>query len=111
MIIDVLLLLEDYPGSKSSNSLAIIRNHNFSKVGTGTGTITFQKSEPEPESDAYKKVTVPQHCTGSTCFWASSIRIRIHRAEVWILIRILLWIRIRILLLSCQKSKKNLDSY
>jgi hypothetical protein len=36
--------------------------------------------------------------TGSTCFWASRIRI-------------LLWIRIRILLSSCKNSKKNLDSY
>jgi hypothetical protein len=39
--------------------------------------------------------------TGSTCFWASWIRIRIHRSEVWI----------RILLLSCKNSKKNLNSY
>ncbi len=45
--------------------------------------------------------------SGSTCFWAS--RIRIHKSEVWIRIRILLWIRI--LLSSCQNSKKNLDSY
>jgi hypothetical protein len=37
--------------------------------------------------------------SGSTCFWASRIRIRI-----------LLWIRIRILLSSCKNSKKNLDS-
>ncbi len=40
--------------------------------------------------------------TGSTCFWASRIWIRI-RSEVWI--------RIRILLSSCKNSKKNLDSY
>ena len=38
---------------------------------------------------------------GSTCFWAS--RIRIHQSEVWI--------RIRILLSSCKSSKKNLDPY
>ncbi len=38
---------------------------------------------------------------GSTCFWAS--RIRIHWSDVWI--------RIRILLSSCKNSKKNLDSY
>jgi hypothetical protein len=36
--------------------------------------------------------------SGSTCFWAS-----------WI--RILLWIRIRILLSSCKNSKKTFDSY
>ncbi len=36
--------------------------------------------------------------TGSTCFWASWIRI--HKSEVWIRIR--LWIRIRILLSSCK---------
>jgi hypothetical protein len=45
--------------------------------------------------------------SGSTCFWAS--RIRIHFSEVWIRIRILLWIRI--LLSLCKNSKKNLDSY
>jgi hypothetical protein len=39
--------------------------------------------------------------TGSTCFWAS--RIRILLSEVWI--------RIRILLSSCKNSKTNLDSY
>ncbi len=45
--------------------------------------------------------TDPDLNTGSTCFWAS--RIRIHLSEVWI------WIRI---LLSSRKiSKKNLDSY
>ncbi len=49
--------------------------------------------------------------TGSTCFWASRIRIRIHQSEVWIRIQILLWIRIRILLSACKNSKKNLDSY
>jgi hypothetical protein len=37
--------------------------------------------------------------TGSTCFWASWIRI--HQSEVWI----------RILLSPSNKSKKNLDSY
>ncbi len=42
-------------------------------------------------------------------FWASRIRIRIHYSEVWIRIRIQLWIRI--LLSSCKNSKKNLDSY
>ncbi len=47
--------------------------------------------------------------SGSTCFWASRIRIRIHWSEVWIRIRILLWIRI--LLSSCKNSKKNIDSY
>ncbi len=41
--------------------------------------------------------------SGSTCFWASWFRIRIHQSEVWI--------RIRILLSSCKNSKKNLDSY
>ncbi len=41
--------------------------------------------------------------TGSTCFWTS--RIRIHKSEVWIRIRI--WM----LLSSCKNSKKNLDSY
>ncbi len=41
--------------------------------------------------------------TGSTCFWASWIRIRIHQSEVWI--------RIRILLSPSKKSKKNLASY
>jgi hypothetical protein len=45
--------------------------------------------------------------TGSTCFWASRIQIRIHLSEVWI--RILLWIRI--VLSSCKNSKKSLDSY
>ncbi len=39
--------------------------------------------------------------SGSTCFWAS--RIRIHLSEIWI--------RIRIPLSSCKNSKKNLDSY
>jgi hypothetical protein len=39
--------------------------------------------------------------TGSTCFWASWIRIRIHQSEVWI------WI----ILSPSKKSKKNLDSY
>ncbi len=38
--------------------------------------------------------------TGSTCFWASRIRIRIHSSELWI----------RILRSSCKNSKKNLDS-
>ncbi len=38
--------------------------------------------------------------TGSTCFWASWIRI--HQSA--------LWIRIRILLLSCKNRKKNHDS-
>jgi hypothetical protein len=46
--------------------------------------------------------------TGSTCFLAS--RIRIHASEVWIRIRIRLWIRIRILS-SCKNNKKNLESY
>ncbi len=40
--------------------------------------------------------------TGSTCFWASCIRI--HQSQVWIWIRILLWIRIRILLSSCKNT-------
>ncbi len=40
-------------------------------------------------------------CSGSTCFWAS--RIRIHLSKVWI--------RIRILLSASKNSKKNLDSY
>ncbi len=44
--------------------------------------------------------------SGSTRFWAS--RIRIHYSEVWIRIRILLWIRILILLSSCKNSKKTL---
>ncbi len=43
--------------------------------------------------------------SGSTCFWVSWIRIRIHQSEVWIRIRI--WI-----LLSPSKiSKKNFYSY
>ncbi len=41
--------------------------------------------------------------TGSTCFWASRIQIRVHLSEVWI--------RIRILLSSSRNSKKNLDFY
>jgi hypothetical protein len=41
--------------------------------------------------------------SGSTCFWAS--RIRIHYPEVWIRLRI------RILLSSSKNSKKNLDSH
>ncbi len=40
--------------------------------------------------------------TGSTCFWASRIRIRIQQSKVWI--------RIRILLSSCKNSNKNRDS-
>jgi hypothetical protein len=47
--------------------------------------------------------------SGSTCFWASRIRIQIHYSEVWIRIRVR--IRIRILLSSCKNSLKNLDSY
>jgi hypothetical protein len=43
--------------------------------------------------------------SGSTCFWATWIRIRIHKSEVWIR----LWIRIRILLSLSKTSKKNLD--
>ncbi len=43
--------------------------------------------------------------SGSTCFWASWIRIRIHWSEVWIRIRI------RILLSSSKNCKKSLDSY
>jgi hypothetical protein len=39
--------------------------------------------------------------SGSTYFWASWIRIRIHQSEVWI----------RILLSPSKKSKKNLDSF
>jgi hypothetical protein len=39
--------------------------------------------------------------TGSTCFWASWIRIRIHSSEVWI----------RILLSLCKNSKKTIDFY
>ncbi len=38
--------------------------------------------------------------SGSVCFWASWIRIQIHKSEVWI--------RIRILLSSSKKSKKTL---
>ncbi len=45
--------------------------------------------------------------TGSTCFWASWIRIRIHQSEVWIR----LWVRIWILQSPSKKNKKNLDSY
>jgi hypothetical protein len=45
--------------------------------------------------------------SGSTCFWASWIRIRLHQSEVWIRIRL----RILVLLSSCKNSKKNLDSY
>ncbi len=45
--------------------------------------------------------------SGSQCFWASWIRIPY--SEVWIRIRILLWIRI--LLSLCKNSEKNLDSY
>ncbi len=48
--------------------------------------------------------------TGSTCFWDSWIRIRIHYSEVWIQIRIRLRIRIWILLSPSKNSKKNLDS-
>ncbi len=47
-----------------------------------------------------KKQCCGSGSTGSTCFWAS-----------WIRIRILLWIRIRILLSSSKNSKKNLESY
>ncbi len=43
--------------------------------------------------------------TGSTCFWASWIRIRIQYSEVWIRLRI------RILISPSKNSKKNLDSY
>ncbi len=45
---------------------------------------------------------------GSTCFWAS--RIRIHLSEVWIRvwIRIRIRLRIRIFLSSCKNSKKTL---
>ncbi len=45
--------------------------------------------------------------TGSTCFWTSWIRIRIYQSDVWIQIRIRIWI----LLSPSKKSKKNLDSY
>ncbi len=41
--------------------------------------------------------------SGSTCFWAS--RIRIHQSELWIRIRF------RIFHSSCKNCKKNLDSY
>jgi hypothetical protein len=47
--------------------------------------------------------------SGSTCFLASRIRIRIHYSEEWI--RIWLWIWIRILLSSCKNNKKNLESH
>jgi hypothetical protein len=52
-----------------------------------------------------------KHCcgsgsTGSTCFWASWIRIRIHQSEVWIRIQIRL--RIWILLSSSKKVRKTL---
>jgi hypothetical protein len=54
-----------------------------------------------------RKTTYGKQCcgsesgsTGSTCFWASRIRIRIHLSEVWI----------RILQSSCKNSKKNFDS-
>jgi hypothetical protein len=49
--------------------------------------------------------------TGSTCFWASWIRIRIHWSEVWIRNRILLWISIQILFSLSKYSKKNVDFY
>jgi hypothetical protein len=39
----------------------------------------------------------------SVCIWVSWIRIRIHKSEVWI--------RIRILLSLSKSNKKNLDSY
>jgi hypothetical protein len=57
----------------------------------------------------YKKSLANQCCgsesgsTGSTCFWAFWIRIRIHQSEVWI--------RIWILLSPSKKSKKNLYRY
>jgi hypothetical protein len=59
-------------------------------------------------NNAFKVQLNPSQCcgsgsTGSTCFWASRIRIRIHWSEVWI--------RIRILLSSRKNRKKNLDSY
>jgi hypothetical protein len=41
--------------------------------------------------------------SGSTCFWATWIRIRIHYSDVWI--------RIRILLSPSKNSKKKLASY
>ena len=59
----------------------------------------------------YYKVGYPaEQCSGSgsTCFWASRIRIRL--SEVWIRIWIRL-LRLLILLSSCKNTKKNLDSY
>ncbi len=83
-------------------------------------------TDPDPDNDAnatrYGSTTLVEfyQCCGSesgsigsTCFWASwiRIRIRIHKSEVWIRIRILFWIRIRILLSLSNYSKKNLDFY
>jgi hypothetical protein len=57
---------------------------------------------PDEAQDPNPGFQIKQCCgSGSTCFWAS--RIRIHLSEVWI--------RIRILLSTCKNSKKNLDSY
>jgi hypothetical protein len=59
--------------------------------------------------ELFGTITDARQCCGSesgsgfTCFWAS----RIHQSEVWIRIRIQIWI----LLSPSTKSKKKLDSY
>jgi hypothetical protein len=58
-----------------------------------------------PAVDSHRQCCGSESGSGSTCFWASWIRIRIHQSEVWIRIRI--WI----LLSPSKKSKKNLFSF
>jgi hypothetical protein len=57
---------------------------------------------PDPGVKSTKKAPDPGSGTKKPVLWIW-LRIRIHKSEVWI--------RIRILLSTCKNSKKNLDSY
>jgi hypothetical protein len=78
-------------------------------LGADPSSVTIRViSKPCPNCRSVHLVPSLQCCgsesgsSGSTCFWASWIRIRIHLSEVWI--------RIRILLSLSQNSKKTLIS-
>ena len=93
-----------------SGSGSLLFTHPKSRIRSQKGTgsrIRIRNTEFFRSTETWNSRTggileqVNQCCgsgsTGSTCFWASRIRIRIHKPEVWI----------RILLSSCKNSKKK----
>ncbi len=99
--------------SLSHISVLLLQSLSIKKSSTGTAQRLISKRNclTSRLKCQYKRCRIwkrfnflsPETCSGSgsTCFWAS--RIRIHLLEVWI--------RILIPLSSCKNSKKNLDSY